>query len=154
MALALALALALAAPVLLAACTEYSGTQSQKVQEWAKQASFVTNNNQIVSDVVLVRKSASIGTGLQFLTDCGGMASDVGTAYEQLPAPDQQLTNYLNDAYTLIGQAAQDCSATKNVHSAVATKSLAQIAKGMGDLQHSQHLLASLGIKWANKQLP
>ncbi|HEV8063991.1 MAG TPA: hypothetical protein VGP46_04125, partial [Acidimicrobiales bacterium] len=115
---------------------------------------FSTNNNQVVSDVVLVRKAAAHGTGLQFLTDCGGMASDVGTAYEQLPAPDQALTNDLNNAYTLIGGAAQACSATHDVHSAVAVKSLQQISQGMADLKASQSLLASLGVKWTNKQLP
>jgi hypothetical protein len=148
------IAIGLVGVAFLAGCSQYSGTQAHKVQEWASQASFSANNNQVVSDVLLVRKADAQGTGLQFLTDCGGMASDVGTAYEQLPAPDQTLTNDLNNAYTLIGNAAQACSATHNVHSAVAEKSLEQIAQGMNDLKASQTLLASLGVKWVNKQLP
>ena len=58
-------------------------------------------------------------------TICGGLASDVGTAYVTLPTPDQTLTNDLNDADTAVVNASTSCSGVASLHSATMTADLA-----------------------------
>jgi hypothetical protein len=137
----------------LAGCAEYSGTPAQKVHEWVSQASFVANDNQVVSDLVLIEKAAAAHDGMAFLTDCAGATSDIGTAEGELPTPDLALTNELNNAYIVAGTATQACSATHDLQSSTAKKSLTEITQGLADLKTAQRRLASYGVKWVNSQV-
>lgn len=146
-----ALAAAFAAAIALAGCAPYHGTTAQKVQQWAKQDNFVTNNNQLLDDIQRLRDAVRIGTPLQLNTICGGFASDVGTAYTTLPAPDEELTTDLNKADELFLGASTTCDHVGAVNSVGTTRALAEIAAGVSDLAKSQQLLKSLGVTWKAK---
>jgi hypothetical protein len=150
---ALAAVAAVAVVLVVSGCSFYSGTPGQKVHEWASHTSFVADGNQVVGDLALIKKAARANDGMAFLTDCAGATSDIGTAAGQLPTPDQTLTNDLNTAYILAGTATQACSATHDLRSSIALKSLAEIARSLDDLKIAQRRLATFGVKWVNSQL-
>jgi hypothetical protein len=81
------LALALVGTV-ASACSPYSGTTTQKVQQWASNSAFIADSNTLLSDISRVRRAVSIGTPKELRTICAGLAYDVGTTYETLPTPD------------------------------------------------------------------
>jgi len=143
-----ALAVVLLAALLLAGCSSYSGTRSEKVRQWADQNTFVANHDQLVSDIGSLRKAVATGQAKIVRTVCGGFAYDVGTAYDTLPTPDQALTSDLNDADTVFLAAATTCGAVDSVHSAAMTRANREIEEGMGDLKKAQQVLASLGVQW------
>ena len=133
---------------LLAGCSPYSGTTAQKVREWVSQNSFVANHNLLITDINDVNKGVKSGSAKVVRTICGGMASDVGTAYETLPTPDQALTNDLNDADQTFVNASTSCSGVGSLASSTMQKDLAMFRVGIGDLRRAQALLASLGVNW------
>jgi outer membrane murein-binding lipoprotein Lpp len=136
------------AAVILGGCSPYSGTTAQKVQQWASQNSFVANHDQIVADITLVHKAVAAGSAKVVRTICGGLASDVGTAYVTLPTPDQTLTNDLNDADTTVVNASTSCSGVRSVHSGSMAADLALFNTALADLRKAQQRLAALGITW------
>ncbi len=142
------LAAGLLSALLLAACSPYSGSEAQKVREWANQNSFVANHDQMISDITLVKKAVTQGSAKVVRTICGGLASDVGTAYVTLPTPDQILTNELNAADQDIVDAATSCSGVASVHSATMTSDLARFREGVDELKEAQGRLASFGFSW------
>jgi hypothetical protein len=145
--LAVAVALCLAAAG-LGGCAPYRGTTAQKVQEWAKENTFVANHDQMVSDIIRVDKALKIGTVKQLRTICGGFASDIGTAYTTLPAPDLALTNDLNDADTALVNAATSCSGVSSKTSPAMKADSVKIHQGLEYLRKAQLLLATLGVSW------
>jgi hypothetical protein len=134
--------------VVLGGCAPYSGTTAQKVQQWAKHSMFKSDNDTVVSDVIRVREAVKTGTVKQVRTICGGLASDAGTTYTTLPAPDQVLTDDLNDADILFVDASTACSGVSSVSSPVMVRSLTKLTAGLAYLIRAQRLLKSLGVPW------
>lgn len=139
---------ALVAALALSACSPYSGSKGQKVREWANQNSFVANHDQLISDIALVKKAVNQGSAKVVRTICGGLASDVGTAYTTLPTPDQMLTNELNAADQDVVNAATSCSGVSSVRSATMVSDLALFRQGVAELAKAQQRLASFGFTW------
>lgn len=133
---------------LLAGCAPYSGTTAQKVQQWERHSSFVSDNDTLVDDVIRVREAVKIGTVKQVRTICGGFASNVGTAYTTLPTPDQALTDDLNAADILFVNAATSCSGVSSVSSPTMRRALAKLTSGLAQLGRAQRRLQSLGVTW------
>jgi hypothetical protein len=133
---------------LLGGCAPYSGTTAQKVQQWARQSSFKSDNDTIVNDVVRVREAVKIGTVKQVRTICGGFASDVGTAYTTLPTPYQALTDDLNAADVLFVDASTSCSGVSSLRSPRMSTALAKLTSGLAYLSRAQRLIRSLGVSW------
>jgi hypothetical protein len=134
---------------LLAGCAPYSGTTAQKVQQWERHSSFVSDNDTLVDDVIRVREAVKIGTVKQVRTICGGFASDVGTAYTTLPTPDQALTDDLNAADILFVDASTSCSGVSSVSSPRMASALAKLTSGLKYLVLAQRLLQSFGVQWS-----
>jgi hypothetical protein len=132
----------------LAGCAPYSGTTAQKVQQWARHSSFVSDNDTLVDDVIRVREAVRIGTVKQVRTICGGFASDVGTAYTTLPTPDQALTDDLNAADILLVDASTSCSGVSSVSSPRMRRALGKLTSGLAQLARAQRLLQSFGVTW------
>ncbi len=139
---------ALAVAFGLAGCSPYSGTTATRVQQWARQNSFASDNDLVVNDIADVYKAVKAGSVQTVTTICGGLAIDVGTAYETLPSPDQALTNYLNDADTAIVNAATSCSRISSLGSRTMRRDLAVLMKGISDLHKAERLIGSLGVHW------
>jgi hypothetical protein len=134
--------------VLLGGCAPYSGTPAQKVQEWAKHSMFKSDNDTVVNDIIRIREAVKTGTVKQVRTICGGLASDAGTTYTTLPAPDQALTNALNAADILFVDAATACSGVSSVTSSVMNAALTKLTSGLADLIQAQEILKSHGVVW------
>jgi len=139
---------ALLGVALLSACAPYSGTTAQKVKQWVAYSSFKSDNDTVLSDVLLVRKAVKVGTVKQVRTICGGFASDVGTTYTTLPTPDLALTDDLNAADILFVDASTSCSGVSSVSSPAMKLALVKLTSGLEDLVRAQRLLRSFGVTW------
>jgi len=137
----------LAVASLCAACG-YSGTTAQRVQQWAQHSSFVSDNDTLVGDIVRIHRAVKIGTAQQMRTICGGFAYDIGTAYDTLPAPDEALTNDLNQADTAFIKAATTCGDVSSTTSPAMQGALSSINAGLTGLERAQQLLQTLGVTW------
>jgi hypothetical protein len=145
--LAALLALALAA-IVLAGCSDYSGTPAQRVQAWVSQNSFVSDNDIVVGDIMKLNEAQTKGTPKIVRTICSGLAYDVGTTYTTLPTPDQALTNALNDADQILFSAANSCAEVSSLTSPTMAADRAKVRQGVLDLLKVKGILRSLGVTW------
>jgi hypothetical protein len=95
--------------LLLAACGTPTNTTSQRVSAWVSSTALVAEINQVKTDAANVAKVEGLGNPGAIRTNCAVLDLDTETANQNLPSPDQQLTQELSDAYTAEIQAAQDC---------------------------------------------
>jgi len=102
--------------LLLAACgSTYSGsTLAQQVSSWAKSTGFSAELSTVQGDIRLVDSlstpSGSLGSHASVIkTACAVLVQDTLTANQNLPTPDQTLTDLLSTAYSKAGGAGHDC---------------------------------------------
>ncbi len=89
------------------------GTPTERLSAWVTSSDLSQHLGAVTSDgadidEVLARHH---GTGALH-TDCDLLATDAGTAENQLPAPDTTITAWLNQAYALEYRAGEACYAT------------------------------------------
>jgi hypothetical protein len=95
--------------LVLAACgPQFSGsTLSEQVTSWATTTGFSASVSTVQGDIrridVLPEPSASLKT------DCDVLVTDTLVANQNLPTPDQSLTDLLATAYSVAGSAGHDC---------------------------------------------
>jgi hypothetical protein len=94
-----------------AACgSAYPGaTLSDQLSGWAKATGFTGAVSQIQGDL---RRVAPYRPGPEagaWKTDCDVLVTDALTANQNLPSPDQRLTDQLSAAYSQAGSAGHDC---------------------------------------------
>jgi hypothetical protein len=138
----------LLACLVVGGCADYSGTPSQRVQEWVRQNSVVADNNTVASDIARVNEAVKRGSVKLVNTICAGLGYDVGTAYTTLPAPDQALTNAFNAADTVLLSAANSCADVSSVSAATMATDTKELHTGVLDLRNAQGILRSLGVTW------
>lgn len=141
---------ALAAASFLAGCG-YSGSGPAKVQAWARQSTIVSDTGLVVDDVRRARLAVKDGAVHQLRTICAGLAYDVGTAYDTLPSPDQQLTDELNAADELLVSSAGACSQVSSVSSVRTRGALAKMTSGLAGLEKARERAVSLGVSWPGR---
>jgi len=129
----------------VAACSNMSGDLAQRVAEWSSGASLSANDAQIVADIKAVAVGIKQGELAPTRTACAAFVIDAGTAQGELPTPDTQLTNALNDAYTDFAEGAQDCSLATSFSSADFARYRSKLAAGEARLATAERLLKSLG---------
>ncbi|MGP8221702.1 MAG: hypothetical protein ACLQQM_01600, partial [Acidimicrobiales bacterium] len=83
----------------LLGCTSYTGSKANQVRQWASIALVTSNDNLVVQDIVAIKRSLRAKKFLDVTSNCSGLVFDTGTAYGNLPTPDNTLTNELNVAY-------------------------------------------------------
>lgn len=98
----------------LAGCAGFTGSPAHQVAEWANGASLSANDGYIVADVKDIDEGIASRQLTATHTACDGLGTDAGTAYGELPTPDTELTNELNNAYLDFTDAAQKCSDAKS----------------------------------------
>jgi hypothetical protein len=133
----------------LAGCTPgsgYTGSPAQQVSEWASVATVSSNDELVVEDIVAIRRSVKAGLIKYLTSNCAGLVSDAGTAYGNLPTPDNTLTNELNVAYEDFANAGSSCAAAQKIHSKTVTAALRTIAQGVVSLDQATRLLAADGV--------
>jgi hypothetical protein len=117
------------------------------VSSWATQSGIVGLDATVAADVHDFEGALAAGKQGTARTLCGVLEEDVGPAYDELPSPDQQLTNDLNGAYLTLGQGADDCyRALGGGNKALLTKSLGEIRSGSGLLAAADARLESFGV--------
>jgi hypothetical protein len=97
------------AALLLSGCGTPTNTTSQRVSSWVSSTALVGDINQIKTDAANVAKVEGLGNPGAIRTNCAVLDLDTENANQNLPSPDQQLTEDLTNAYTAEIQAAQDC---------------------------------------------
>jgi hypothetical protein len=107
--------------LLLAACgSAYSGsTLAQQVTSWAKSTGFSAEVSTVQGDIRLVdslsagsQSAGSQAAGSQaaeIKTACAVLVQDTLMANQNLPSPDETLTDLLSTAYSEAGVAGKDC---------------------------------------------
>jgi hypothetical protein len=106
---AVALAALIGTSLLISGCGTPTNTTSQRVSSWVSSTSLVGDINQIKTDASNVAKVEGLGNPGAIRTNCAVLDLDTENANQNLPSPDQQLTDDLSNTYTAEIQAAQDC---------------------------------------------
>ncbi len=97
------------AGMLFSGCGTPTNTTSQRVSSWVSSTALVGDINQIKTDAANVAKVEGLGNPGAIRTNCAVLDLDTENANQNLPSPDQELTEDLTNAYTAEIQAAQDC---------------------------------------------
>lgn len=103
--------LAVVLAVVLAACAgpDQTGTVSQRVSSWVTSTGLVAEAAGLRADI------SRVGTVLErhdagaLHADCAVLSQDAEAAHQNLPAPDGELTNFLDKAYRQAFDAAGFC---------------------------------------------
>lgn len=95
--------------LVLAACgSTFSGTTlAQQVTSWSTTSGFSASVGTLQGDIRRIDAARSDPAALS--TDCNLLVIDALSANQNLPTPDQTLTNLLSAAYSVAGAAGHDC---------------------------------------------
>ncbi len=129
-----------------AACSGYSGSHAHRVAEWVSGSSLVTNDATIRADVQDIGRGIAARKLGATHTACDGLGADSGTAYGELPTPDQTLTTALNDAYLDYTRAAQDCSEASSFAHGGFDRYEAELRRANAALDAADRRLRTLGV--------
>jgi hypothetical protein len=131
----------------LGACGHLSGTLRQQVTSWSSSTGIVGLDETVAGDVTDFDGALKAGKTETAKTICAALEDDASQAYVELPSPDTNLTNLLNDAFVALGQGGQDCfNALGDGNKSELTKSQGEIASGASYLTQGGDLLASFGV--------
>lgn|GEM_PF-2384003 len=133
------------AAVVLAGCSGYSGSEAQRVAEWASGAQLSTNDGYVVADISDISRGISAGNLGATHTACDGLASDAATAYGELPTPVASLTDDLAAAYLDDTRAAQDCTSAMSFSAIGFRRYRVTVARGTRAFDAAQRILRRLG---------
>jgi hypothetical protein len=134
--------------VAASSCASAGGSVASRVAQWASLSGIQGLDQTVESDLGDLAKARAEHKSLYVKTLCQVLYDDVEQAYVELPSPDQQLTNKLNDAYLNIGNGANDCYAGLGGSDArQANKGYAEVAVGTASLSAATRRLASLGVR-------
>lgn len=131
----------------LAGCTSYSGSKANQVSQWASLYSVVSDDQLVVQDITAIRLSLDEGRLRDVTSNCAGLVFDSGTAYDNLPAPDNTLTDELNVAYVDFTDAGTSCSAVRSLDSRRMKAALRTITTGLLSLDEAERRLAADGVR-------
>jgi hypothetical protein len=106
----------------------------------------VSNDQLVVKDIAAIRLSLKAGALKDVTSNCSGLVFDTGTAYGNLPTPDDTLTAELNTAYVAFASAGSRCAAADSLRSGAITVALGTIDKGVSALDRANVLLAANGV--------
>jgi len=143
---AVIVALALGGASSTAGCTGYSGPVANQVGQWASQYSVVSNDRTVVSDIDAIKLSLQAGRLKDLTSNCAGLVDDAGTAYGNLPTPDNTLTNELSTAYQDFANAGSSCATARSIDSGTITRALGTISRGLVALARADRRLARDGV--------
>ena len=121
--------LAALALVVAAGCANHPATLAGQLRAWESGASYSSNQQLLSTDLGEIATGLRTGPLVAVHTACDGLGVDAGTAYGELPTPDQALTDDLNDWYLDLTNAAQDCSTAPSLHSKATSRYEALVAK-------------------------
>ncbi len=130
----------------LAGCTGYTGSKANQVRQWAATTSVSANDTFVRQDITAIKASLSAGRLKDVTSNCSGLVFDTGTAYGNLPTPDNALTDELNVAYEDFAKAGSSCAAARSLRSSRVTRALEIIGVGLVSLDKATRRLAADGV--------
>ena len=143
--LAYAAAIGVAA-IALSGCASHAPLRTQ-ISDWAGTSGIVGLDQQVTADLSAITKARPVASPGTMQTLCLVLNDDAGAAYDELPSPDQQLTNELNAAYMELDRGATDCGQGESTADrALIGQAFSEIARGTADLRQASSLLASFGV--------
>lgn len=98
------------------------GTPAQRMSAWVKGTAFGQTVGTLIADNARVPKDVPNGSGAVHAA-CGTLLNDAQMAYAELPAPDPDVTDLLNNAYVLEQSAANDCYNAGSTNTTLLAKS-------------------------------
>ena len=87
---------------------DQSGSAAQRLSAWVKGTGFGEDVGTLMADNARIPKAVRNGTGTVHGA-CATMLDDAEMANGELPTPDPQVTAWLSSAYSLEGDAANEC---------------------------------------------
>jgi hypothetical protein len=127
--------------LVLAACgSAYSGsTLAQQVTSWAKSTGFSAEVSTVQGDIRLIDSlsagSPSAGSqAAEIKTACAVLVQDTLIANQNLPSPDETLTDLLSTAYSEAGVAGKDCLSGAGHGNALLSRSATERVTARRDL--------------------
>ena len=130
----------------LEGCTGYSGSKAHQVAQWASQYSVISNDQNVLADVRAIKLSLAADKLKDVTSNCAGLVFDAGTAYQNLPTPDNTLTNELSAAYQDFASAGSSCAAVGSLRSKKIPAALALISRGLVSLARATRRLGGEGV--------
>jgi len=130
----------------LAGCMSGPTSLAQQVSAWASSATVSANDGFVVQDIAAIRRSAKRGLLKDFTSNCAGLVYDSGTAYGNLPTPDNTLTDELNVAYEDFAAGGNSCAEAGGLHSRAVAGAMHKIAEGVVALERATRRLAADGV--------
>lgn len=140
---ALFLAALVLVALLAAACASTADTPAG-LRSWASSASYASNDSLLRTDLREITTGIRLGQLKATRTACDGLGYDASNAIGELPSPDHELTNELNDAYSTLVNAAQSCSTADSFSSRGFARYRSGAARGLGQLDTADRRLRSL----------
>ncbi len=133
--------------VVLAGCASHAPLRTQ-VSDWAGTSGIVSLDQQVLDDLSAITKGRAQSSAGAIKTLCDVLNDDAGAAYDELPTPDQQLTNEMNNAFVLLDKGATDCdSGESSGNRSLVDKSFDEMSRGEGELQQAVRLMATFGVR-------
>jgi hypothetical protein len=130
----------------LSACSGYSGSHAHRVEQWVSGSDLVANDATIRADVQDIARGIRAHKLLATHTACDGLGADAGTAYGELPTPDETLTSELNDAYLDFTRAAQYCSEARSFARGGFDRYESELRRATSALDAAGRRLEALGV--------
>jgi hypothetical protein len=87
---------------------DQQGSPAHRMSAWVSGTSFGAQIGTLIADNARVPKDVANGTGAVHAA-CSTLLNDAQMAYAELPSPDPDVNQLLNNAYTLEQSAANDC---------------------------------------------
>ena len=102
--------LMLGAALMLTSCAgaDQQGSPAHRMSVWVSGTDFGSSIGTLIADNARVPKDLVNGTGAVHAA-CSTLLNDAQMAYAELPSPDPDVNQLLNNAYTLEQAAANDC---------------------------------------------
>ncbi|HEX3793239.1 MAG TPA: hypothetical protein VHV57_01940 [Acidimicrobiales bacterium] len=132
----------------LAGCAgeDQRGTSSHRMTEWVGGTGFGEDIGTLLADNARVPEDVPNGDGAVHAA-CGTLEDDAEMANDELPTPDQQVTDWLSTAYGLEGTAGVECYQAGSTDKALLAKSARATAKAKGLIERSLVRIQSIDSK-------
>ncbi|HUY06327.1 MAG TPA: hypothetical protein VMU99_03590 [Acidimicrobiales bacterium] len=139
--------IAIAIALTFGSCSSPPVSMRTKMQSWATQQNFVSDDASIRSDLVGIDAGIRLRDLAGLRTDCVGLSADADQIYSTLPSPDVTVTNELNVAFTKYwGPGAQLCYGARSFSSAKMATFERYLVLGRAIYAKAESRIASYGV--------
>ncbi len=129
----------------MACSSQYNGTLAQQVNEWSTMTQFPSEATALQNDFRNFNALGAHPAPGVLRTYCDVMVTDALNANQNLPAPDDQVTDVLGDAYNLFGESGRNCLSGANGNAALLARAERQRIAAAHQLIKARAVIDALG---------